>query len=198
MIRLSQLLRQLVPLFENFLGLGKPEQQFLLVRVFSFASIPSTRRDPMNTMFNTQFRPGSSRASVCIFLAVALYFNCALGDSWSSWRGSLGNGSVQSHKLSSEIDLVKHLQWKTKLPFKGNSTPILSSGKIFLTQGSPEDGSRALACYRLEDGQHLWTSGTLFKGEESTHRENPYAAASPVTDGRFVIATFGSAGVFLF
>ena len=41
----------------------------------------------------------------------------------------------------------------------------------------------------------LWQHAIEFDQDESTHAQNPYCAASPVSDGMHVIATFGSAGV---
>lgn len=48
------------------------------------------------------------------------------------------------------------------------------------------------------NGKLLWQAGTIFNAKEETHPDNPYCAASPVTDGKIVVATFGSAGVFCY
>jgi outer membrane protein assembly factor BamB len=53
-------------------------------------------------------------------------------------------------------------------------------------------------CLDRRDGKLLWQKGTTWKEEEETHEDNPYCAASPVTDGERVIASFGSAGVFCY
>jgi outer membrane protein assembly factor BamB len=47
-------------------------------------------------------------------------------------------------------------------------------------------------------GAQVWQGGTRWEPKEETHEDNPYAAASPVTDGERVVAAFGSAGVFAF
>lgn len=139
-----------------------------------------------------------ARSMVCLFLVLAGTLNVVSDPSWPSWRGPEGNGRVPGPSLSPEINPEKQLLWKVNLPLKGNSTPVLSGGNIFLTQGSPADGRRELSCYRLDDGALQWTSGTVYPEDESTHRDNPFAAASPVTDGKRVIVTFGSAGVFCY
>jgi outer membrane protein assembly factor BamB len=54
---------------------------------------------------------------------------------------------------------------------------------------------RSLLCFDRGDGKPLWRHDTKFTGDEPTHETNPYCSASPVTDGRRVFASHGSAGV---
>src|SRR5688572_13879529 len=63
---------------------------------------------------------------------------------WRSWRGPLGNGSVDDGNFPVAFGADKYL-WRTQLPGKGCSTPILLNGRIFLT--APADGRDALLCY---------------------------------------------------
>jgi outer membrane protein assembly factor BamB len=50
-------------------------------------------------------------------------------------------------------------------------------------------------CFDRGDGRVLWQREHLYPDEETTHRDNPFCSASPVTDGRLVYASFGSAGI---
>src|SRR5688500_17391243 len=71
---------------------------------------------------------------------------------WRSWRGPSGNGSVEQGSYPVTFGAEKYL-WRTELPGKGCSTPIVLDGKIYLT--SPADGNDALLCYDLA-GKEAW------------------------------------------
>lgn len=55
---------------------------------------------------------------------------------------------------------------------------------------------RMLMCFNRENGALLWQQGVTTRlAKDPTHGTNPYCSASPVTDGRHVIAWFGSDGL---
>ena len=56
---------------------------------------------------------------------------------WPSWRGPLTSGSVERGNYPVEFGGYNYL-WRTSLPGKGCSTPILLKRVIYLT--SPADG----------------------------------------------------------
>lgn len=106
---------------------------------------------------------------------------------WPAWRGPLANGSVEGGNYPVELD-ADHYRWRTLLPGKGCSTPILLNGSIYLT--SPADGNDALVCYDL-GGAERWRA--VF-GQENPgkHRNGSGSNASPVTDGKTVFVFFKS------
>ena len=57
---------------------------------------------------------------------------------------------------------------------------------------------RSVMCFARGDGRLLWQSGVTVTTREPTNGQNPYCSASPVTDGRRVIAYFGSPGLFCY
>ncbi len=112
---------------------------------------------------------------------------------WPAWRGPLGTGVSTEQELSFDWSATQNVRWRTPLPEPGNSTPIVSRGRIFLTQS--EGTRRNLLCFDRKDGKLLWKNGVGVELEERTHKTNPYASASPVTDGERVIVWFGSGGL---
>src|SRR5262245_43637219 len=106
---------------------------------------------------------------------------------WHSWRGPLGSGSVERGNYPVKFGAEQYL-WRSELPGKGCSTPIVLNGRIYLT--APVDGQDALVCYDL-DGKEQWR--TVF-GEEHAgkHRNGSGCNASPVTDGTTVFVYFKS------
>jgi outer membrane protein assembly factor BamB len=113
----------------------------------------------------------------------------ALADApdWRSWRGPLGTGSVEQGSYPVTFSAEKY-QWRTALPGKGCSTPIVLDQMIYLT--SPADGKDALLCYDLS-GKEAWRA--VFDQEKpGKHRNGSGSNASPVTDGKGVFAYFKS------
>jgi outer membrane protein assembly factor BamB len=92
----------------------------------------------------------------------------------------------------------KNVLWKTPLPDRGNSTPVVWGSRVFLTQAIEETDERLVQCFDLKSGRKLWQAGTVYREEEKTHSQNPYCSASPVVDEERVIAVFGSAGIYCF
>ncbi|TXT20668.1 MAG: Pyrrolo-quinoline quinone, partial [Planctomycetota bacterium] len=106
---------------------------------------------------------------------------------WRSWRGPQGNGSVEQGSYPVKFGADKYL-WRTELPGKGCSTPILLKERIYLT--SPADGNDALLCYDF-DGQEKWRA-VFGKENAGKHRNGSGSNASPVTDGKAIFVFFKS------
>lgn len=115
---------------------------------------------------------------------------------WPTWRGPANNG-VSTEKAP--IAWTKeHAKWRVPLPESNNSTPIVYGDKIFLAQARKKTGERLLLCLDRNTGKQLWQAGFTYNEPEPTHETNPYASASPVTDGKLVIVWLGSSGLAAF
>lgn len=113
---------------------------------------------------------------------------------WPQWRGPGGFG-VSPDRALDHWTKTKNVRWRVPLPEPGNSTPIVWGSRIFVTQALKKEGRREVLCFDRASGKRLWRSGVAYSEPEPTHSTNPYASASPVTDGKLVIAWFGSAGL---
>lgn len=124
-------------------------------------------------------------------------FVCADSPSeWPSWRGDVsGSGRTSAKALPKSWAPDKQVRWRVELPEAGNSTPVIANKRVFVTQPVADNKWRGIFCFDAKDGSLLWKNGVVYDKPERTHRTNPYASASPVTDGKIVIAAFGSAGV---
>lgn len=119
----------------------------------------------------------------------------AVADNWPAWRGPRGDGISAEINLPVQWSREKNVVWRTALPGAGNSTPVVWGDRVFVTQSIAADNQRTLMCFDRADGKLLWQKGVGVDVEERTHETNPYASASPTTDGERVICWFGSAGV---
>lgn len=122
--------------------------------------------------------------------------NDALAENWPNWRGPQGTNVSGESNLPLKWSATENIRWKTKLPSAGNSTPIVWEQSIFVTQ--PDGQRRTLMCSDRGSGKLRWQVGPTYAVAEPTHATNPYCSASPITDGRRVIAWFGSAGVYCY
>jgi outer membrane protein assembly factor BamB len=122
----------------------------------------------------------------------------AMAGDWPAFRGPDGNGIAQEDKAPLEWGPEKNIRWKATLPGPGNSSPIVSHGRVFITCAEDQGTRRNLYCYDRQNGQELWVRTVEFPTIESTHPSNPYCASTPVADGMRVIVWHGSPGVFCY
>ena len=127
-----------------------------------------------------------------VLCAGLVFFSARLGfaadvSEWRSWRGPQGNGSIEQGGYPVKFGADKYL-WRTELPGKGCSTPILLKERIYLT--SPADGNDALLSYDLA-GKEKWRA-VFGKENAGKHRNGSGSNASPVTDGNLVFVFFKS------
>src|SRR5436305_1017453 len=58
-------------------------------------------------------------------------------DAWAQWRGPMGTGVAPNAKPPVEWSESKNVRWKTSLPGKGHSSPVVWGDHIFLTTAIP-------------------------------------------------------------
>ena len=106
---------------------------------------------------------------------------------WPRWRGPHDNGSIELGNYPVEWKRDGVL-WKSSLPGKGCSTPIVWDQRIYVT--APIDSHDSLIAYDWS-GKRLWQAafGTENPGK---HRNGSGCNASPVTDGNSVYVYFKS------
>lgn len=140
----------------------------------------------------------SQHHSIVLFAVIlfAAAGTAAWADSWPAWRGDAGgSGSTADTKLPVTWSTDQNVRWRIELPQRGNSTPVVFGDRVFVTQAADESHWRGLMCFRRDNGKLLWKKGVTYDKPERTHRTNPYCSASPATDGKVVVASYGSAGV---
>jgi outer membrane protein assembly factor BamB len=114
---------------------------------------------------------------------------------WPQFRGPGGRG------VSSAVGLPEtwsegssNIAWRVEVPGLGNSSPIVSGGRVFLTTATKAvdlEVERFVMALDLDSGELLWKTslGTISAGKK--HRLNTYAAPTPVTDGSHLFVHFG-------
>jgi outer membrane protein assembly factor BamB len=144
-------------------------------------------------------------------------------DTWPSFRGPSGSGVAASATppLTWNVTTSANVAWRTPIPGLGHSSPIVWGNRIFLTTAISRDASsqtlalgenggidpvndqaphewRVLALDR-DSGKVVWTQN-VHQGRPRVkrHPKASHASATPVTDGRVLVAMLGSEGLFAF
>jgi outer membrane protein assembly factor BamB len=131
---------------------------------------------------------------LCFAVAGLLAVRAPAGE-WRGFRGTDGTGISKESHVPLTWGPDKNIKWKTPLPGEGNSSPIVSGGRVFLTCATEGGKNRGLYCYDRATGKERWTRNVRFEGDDPTHASNPYCGSSPATDGRRVVVWHGSAGL---
>jgi outer membrane protein assembly factor BamB len=118
---------------------------------------------------------------------------------WPHYRGPTGQGYSDDTRVPLTWSDKDNLLWKTELPGRGNSSPIVWGDRIFLTAASSNGDERYVVCVRASDGKLLWKQ-LASKGVSPgrSHAWNGYASSSCTTDGKYVFAFFGTPGLFCY
>jgi outer membrane protein assembly factor BamB len=133
---------------------------------------------------------------LCIAILTAASTFPSIAGNWPGWRGPDANGISPEKNLPLKWSTNENVRWRVALPERGNSSPIVWGDHVFVTQAVGSENRRTIMCFERKTGKQLWQSGVTYAEREPTQRDNPYCAATPVTDGERVIASFGSAGLF--
>lgn len=141
---------------------------------------------------------------------------------WPQFRGPAAAGIAEDLRLPDSWDVEKgtNIRWKAAIPGLAHASPIVWGDKIFLAtavssrtdatfkRGLYGDGTASddnsvhkwqLLCLDGKTGKTLWTE-TAYEGppREKRHIKSTYASSTPATDGKVIVAFFGSQGVYAF
>lgn len=141
---------------------------------------------------------------------------------WPRWRGPLGTGESTTANPPVTWGEGENIRWKTELPGRSNSTPIVWGEHVFVLsaegfgeeieveqpEGGRRRGSKVLPTQKQRfivmalnraDGTVAWDAvATERLPHEGTHGDGTWASGSAVTDGETLLAYFGSNGLFAF
>ena len=142
--------------------------------------------------------------------------------SWPSFRGTEASGVADGQRLPDRWDgrAGRNILWRTSIPGLAHSSPVVWGQLVFVTTAVSSDPRATFKPGLYGDGDasedrstHRWMivaldkrSGKIrwqrvaFEGQplNKRHIKSTYASATPVTDGRIVVAWFGSQGVYAY
>lgn len=118
--------------------------------------------------------------------------NCARGDDWLQFRGNDQTAAATSSTLPEKWTAAA-FAWKTELPGKAASSPIVVDGKVIVTSASGYRNDRLhVAALDEQTGKQLWHRQFWATGRTLTHPFSSVAANTPASDGEHIYALFSS------
>ena len=117
---------------------------------------------------------------------------------WPQFRGPTVNGHAGAYAkgLPTEWSDTKNVKWKTPVPHKGWSTPLVSETQVWLTTATPDGHDYFVFCLDR-------ATGKVLHEQKLFHSENPeplgndlngYSSPTGVLSGGKVFVHFGSYG----
>lgn len=131
------------------------------------------------------------RATTFYVLSVALVCEVAQAGDWLQFRGSDSSGVSTEPDLPVQLDLPATLKWKTALPGRGLSGPLVVGDRIILTASSGyRDDRLHVLCFSVESGQQLWQRSFRATGRTVCHEAMCMATPQPCSDGERIYAYY--------
>jgi outer membrane protein assembly factor BamB len=162
------------------------------------------------------------------FISPVLTTDAAADTNWAQWRGPDAQGVSNEKNLPTEWSDTKNVLWKAAIPGRGFSQPIIWGKRVFLTtaiEGGPAPATHQppkhkigerdfshpewygvdklhtfkIYCLDRDTGKVIWEK-VSYEGPvyDYRHKRGAYAAPTPVTDGKYVWAYFGSEGFYCY
>lgn len=115
---------------------------------------------------------------------------------WPRWRGPSGQGLVTGTGYVDTWSPSQNVVWKTQLPGRGNSSPIIWRDRIIVTTAYDNGRKLSVLAFKRSDGTRLWeTFAPQGRSDDGSHYKNGHASSTPATDGERIYALFGSRGL---
>ncbi len=150
----------------------------------------------------------------------------SVSQNWSSFRGEGGSGVAEGYTLpafwnaDSSAGKIEGVLWRSRLPGLGHSSPTIYGNRLFVASAIAEKGEAPLMigrsgkstaadddgeqewvifCFDKFTGAELWRK-TAHRGQPkaSRHMKATHANTSVTTDGKHLVAFFGSEGLYCY
>ncbi len=157
---------------------------------------------------------------VVTFVAVSLAAGTTVAAQWPQFRGPGGSGVADGAPPTTwNLASSSRVRWKTAIPGLGHSSPVVWGDRIYVTTAvslagdapldvrhggvsmAPDNERQTWKVLALDraSGRIVWER-TAYDGvpRVKRHLKASHASATPVTDGRRVVALFGSEGLYCY
>jgi outer membrane protein assembly factor BamB len=132
---------------------------------------------------------GTFRLLGCVTLVLTIG-SVVNAEDWTRFRGPNGQGISSETNLPVNWSADSNVAWKTSIPGKGWSSPIVFKDQIFLTTATEEGVSCRIICVDRKTGKIAWNTEVHRQKTGPMRRQNSFATPTPVTDGKRVYAVF--------
>lgn len=156
--------------------------------------------------------------SFCLCLSIGSY---AHAQNWPSFRGPNASGVAEGQPVPTSWNAEKSLnvKWKARIPGLAHSSPVVWGNRVFVTTAINTDSTTAfqtrgddispvredikytwrIYCLDKTTGRVIWDR-TAHEGvpRVKRHVKASQANSTPATDGKYIVALFGSEGLYCY
>lgn len=159
---------------------------------------------------------------ICVSLNIKIQSQTDYLKQWPQFRGPFASGIVESGNIPDSWNVAtgENIKWKTKIPGLGHSCPVIWDDRIFITTAISSSGKDSLKvglygdvdnindtsehefrllCIDKNTGKIVWNQ-LVNKCIPKTkrHTKASHADPTPATDGKYIVAFFGSNGLYCY
>ncbi|HZM88808.1 MAG TPA: PQQ-binding-like beta-propeller repeat protein [Blastocatellia bacterium] len=175
-------------------------------------------------MFHKRTASRLSRISSYLLLIVLIagFALSARAQNWPSFRGANASGVADGKPTATSWDATKgtNILWKTPIPGLAHASPVVWGDKVFVTTAVSSKGGEYFRHGLYGDvdmdkdtSPHTWHVYAIDKRtgkiiwdriahegvpKIKRHIKSTHASSTPATDGNYVVAFFGSEGLFCY
>jgi outer membrane protein assembly factor BamB len=117
-------------------------------------------------------------------------------DEWPQFRGPSGQGHSAESGLPIAWSESRNVMWKTPVPGRGWSSPVVAGGRVWVTTSVNEKGAslRAVAFDAASGREVVNVEVFRLRSAELTNPKNSHASPTPIVEGDRVYVHFGAEG----
>ena len=113
---------------------------------------------------------------------------------WPWWRGPTLDGKSRDRSAPTQWSATENVTWKTPVPGRGHSSPVLWGDRLFLTTADEAKQTQRVLAFDRKTGRAVWDTVAHTGGLDPKHEKNSHASATPACDGERVYAVFINGG----
>ena len=128
-------------------------------------------------------------------ISICLLGSACFGE-WAQFRGPTGQGISDVRGLPLIWGEETNVTWKTAVPGRAWSSPVILGGEIWMTTANPKGTELSVICVAAATGEALHNQKIFdVEAPQFAHAFNTYASPTPVIEPGRLYVSWGSPGV---
>jgi outer membrane protein assembly factor BamB len=138
-------------------------------------------------------------AGALLWIAISLVVGVSVAQAadWPEFKGNGGRGAAPGERIRKGWSETDGIAWRTELPGKGASSPIVIGDLVVLTASSgPRQDKLHVLALDKQTGVVRWHRSFWATGRTLCHPTSAVAAGTPASDATRIVALFSSCDLF--
>lgn len=112
---------------------------------------------------------------------------------WPQWRGRYNDGVAGEQELVSQWDEQSNVRWRTEIPGRGHSSPIVVGNHVYLATADDVNQRQMVMSFDRQTGSPNWTTAVHeggFPAARQVHKKATNANGTVACDGSRLYVNF--------